>query len=59
MDAAVSEPHHEAMSIRGKDAQETRFRGRVWWHSNRDWIGILMALSAVGGAFLLIARTFG
>jgi hypothetical protein len=47
------------MSIRGKDAQETRFRRHVWWQSNRDWIGVLMTLSAVGGAFLLIARTLG
>jgi len=47
------------MSIRGKDAQETRHRGRIWWHANRDWIGVLMTLSVIGGAFLLIARTFG
>ncbi|HXY72012.1 MAG TPA: hypothetical protein VEM41_05675 [Actinomycetota bacterium] len=47
------------MSIRGKDAQETRFRRRIWWQANRDWIGVLMTLSVIGGAFLLIARTFG
>lgn len=51
--------HHMGMWIRGKDAQETRYRRHVWWQSNRDWIGVLMTISAVGGAFLLIARTFG
>jgi len=52
-------PHHDGMSIRGKDTQESRFRRHVWWQSNRDWIGVVMAVSAVGGAFVLIARAFG
>jgi hypothetical protein len=59
VDSGTARPHHGAMSIRGKDAQETRFRGRIWWHANRDWIGVLMTISAIGGAFLLIARAFG
>jgi hypothetical protein len=48
-----------SMSIRGKDAQETRFRRYLWWQANRDWLGVVLSVSAVIGAFVAIAHAFG
>jgi hypothetical protein len=47
------------MSIRGKDAQETRFRRYLWWQANRDWLGVVLSVAAVAGAFFAIAHTVG
>jgi hypothetical protein len=47
------------MSLRGKDAQETRFRRYIWWQANRDWLGIIFTLAGLGGIFLLLARIPG
>ena len=59
MDSGVGRAHYVVMSIRGKDAQETRFRRHLWWQANRDWLGVVMTLSAVAGAFIAIVHTFG
>jgi hypothetical protein len=47
------------MLIRGKDAQETRFRRYLWWQANRDWLAVVSSISAVVAAFALIARVLG
>ena len=51
--------HYGVMLIRGKDAQETRFRRHLWWQANRDWLAVVSSISAVVGAFVLIARVLG
>jgi hypothetical protein len=51
--------HYDGMVIRGKDAQETRFRRYLWWQANRDWLGVVVTISAVASAFVLLARTLG
>jgi hypothetical protein len=51
--------HYGAMLIRGKDAQETRFRRYLWWQANRDWLAVVSSISAVVAAFALIARVLG
>jgi hypothetical protein len=51
--------HYVVMSIRGKDAQETRFRRYLWWQANRDWLGVVVSITAVIGAFVAIAHAFG
>ena len=48
-----------AEAIRGKDAQETRFRRHLWWQANRDWLGLVASISAVIGAFVAVAHAFG
>ena len=35
------------MSVRGKDGRETRYKVRLWWHQNRDWVGLLAWVGAV------------
>jgi hypothetical protein len=47
------------MVIRGKDAQETRFRRYLWWQANRDWLGVIVTISAVVSAFVVLVRTLG
>jgi len=47
------------MVIRGKDAQETRFRRYLWWQANRDWLGVVVTISAVVSAFVVLVRTLG
>jgi hypothetical protein len=47
------------MLIRGKDAQETRFRRHLWWQANRDWLAVVSSISALVAAFVLIARVLG
>jgi hypothetical protein len=47
------------MVIRGKDAQETRFRRYLWWQANRDWLGVIVTIGAVGTAFVVLVRTLG
>ena len=51
--------HHRIMSIRGKDAQETRFRRYIWWQANRDWLGSILTLAGLGAFFLLLIRFLG
>ena len=59
MAAGDSPVHYVDMSIRGKDAQETRFRRYLWWQANRDWLGVVLSITAVIGAFVAIAHAFG
>jgi len=47
------------MVIRGKDAQETRFRRYLWWQANRDWLGVIVTISALISAFVVLVRTLG
>jgi hypothetical protein len=47
------------MVIRGKDAQETRFRRSLWWQANRDWLGVIVTISALISAFVVLVRTLG
>ena len=57
--SGVGLSHYDGMVIRGKDAQETRFRRHLWWQANRDWLAVVSSISAVIGAFALIARVLG
>ena len=59
MDSGVGRAHYGVMVIRGKDAQETRFRRHLWWQANRDWLAVVSSISAVVAAFVLIARVLG
>ena len=59
MDSEVGRAHYGFMLIRGKDAQETRFRRHLWWQANRDWLAVVSSISAVVAAFALIARVLG
>ena len=59
MDSGEGRVQYVLMSIRGKDAQETRFRRHLWWQANRDWLGLVASISAVIGAFVAIAHAFG
>ena len=59
MATEVRRGHYCGMVIRGKDAQETRFRRHLWWQANRDWLAVVTSISAIIGAFVLIARVLG
>lgn len=59
MDSGVGLTHYGDMLIRGKDAQETRFRRHLWWQANRDWLAVVSSVTAVVAAFALIARVLG
>ena len=59
MDSGDGLSHYGVMLIRGKDAQETRFRRHLWWQANRDWLGVVLSITAVIGAFVAIAHAFG
>lgn len=59
MASGVGLSHYGVMLIRGKDAQETRFRRHLWWQANRDWLAVVSSISGVVGAFVLIARVLG
>ena len=59
MDSGVGQAQYGDMLIRGKDAQETRFRRYLWWRANRDWLSVVSSISAVVAAFVLIARVLG
>lgn len=59
MDSGDRRAHYVVMSIRGKDAQESRFRRYLWWQANRDWLGVVLSITAVIGAFVAIAHAFG
>jgi hypothetical protein len=57
--SGVGLTHYVVMLIRGKDAQETRFRRHLWWQANRDWLAVVSSISGIVGAFVLIARVLG
>ena len=59
MDSGEGRVQYVLMSIRGKDAQETRFRRHLWWQANRDWLGVVLTISAVVSAFVVLVRTLG
>jgi len=59
VETGVGQEHYGCMLIRGKDAQETRFRRHLWWQANRDWLAVVSSISAVIAAFALIARVLG
>ena len=59
MESGVGREHYGVMLIRGKDAQETRFRRHLWWQANRDWLAVVSSISAIIAAFALIARVLG
>ena len=59
MDSGDGRAHYDVMVIRGKDAQETRFRRHLWWQANRDWLAVVSSLSAIVAAFVVIARVLG
>ena len=42
------------MSMRGKDRWETRYKAGVWWHENREWVGLLGWVGGVLAAMTLI-----
>jgi len=59
VESGIGREHYGVMLIRGKDAQETRFRRHLWWQANRDWLAVVSSISAVIGAFALILRVLG
>jgi hypothetical protein len=59
VETGVGPGHYCRMLIRGKDAQETRFRRHLWWQANRDWLAVVTSISAIVAAFALIARVLG
>jgi len=42
------------MSMRGKDRWETRYKTRLWWHHNREWIGLLCWVGGIAGALVVM-----
>ncbi|HEY1332560.1 MAG TPA: hypothetical protein VGH10_13945 [Actinomycetota bacterium] len=37
--------------MRGKDRWETRYKTRLWWHDNREWVSLI---GWIGGVALLM-----
>ena len=59
METGDGQAQYGVMVIRGKDAQETRFRRYLWWQANRDWLGVIVTISALISAFVVLVRTLG